>query len=520
MSAGERKGVYPGAHDGGDSSARASSPKPVTVDEVVTVEISGLGHAGEGVGRLEGFAVFIPDALPGDVVRARITEVKKNYARAGLLEVVTPSPERVAGKCPVHRECGGCQLQHMAYRAQLDWKRQRVVDALERIGGFAVACVGQVDGDARGGDPGEPAGPGVNAAQVGIGGPGRDAAGEAVRVLPTLGMEHPWHYRNKAQYPVGMSNGRVVMGFFARGTHEIVESPECYIEHPVNTRIMKVSARILDALGISVYDERTGRGVVRHVLSRVSFATGEAMVVLVTNGRELPRRDEFIAQLTAAVPQVVSISQNVNTAFTNVILGRETIHLWGKDHIVDKIGDLKFKISPRSFFQVNPVQTEVLYRKAREYADLSGGELVVDAYCGIGTIALFLADKADRVVGIEEVPEAIEDARENAGLNGVHNAEFHVGRVEDVLPDMVRRGLRPDVVVLDPPRAGCERAVLEAIAAAEVPRVVYVSCNPSSLARDLAVLREKGYRTVEVQPVDMFPHTSHVECCCCLRRQS
>lgn len=508
MSAGKGKGVRIGAHDDSDSSRRASCPKPVAVGDIVTAEISGLGHAGEGVGRVQGFAVFIPDALPGDVVRARITEVKKNYARADLLEVVTSSPERVAGRCPVHRECGGCQLQHMAYGAQLNWKRQRVVDALERIGGFTVIAGAGAVRDAGGESLGAP------------GDPDADSGEEAVRVLPTLGMENPWHYRNKAQYPVGMSNGRVVMGFFARGTHEIVESPECYIEHPVNTRVMKVSARILDALGISVYDERTGRGVVRHVLSRVSFATGEAMVVLVTNGRELPRRDEFIAQLTAAVPQVVSISQNVNTAFTNVILGRETIHLWGKDHIVDKIGDLKFKISPRSFFQVNPVQTEVLYHKAREYADLSGGELVVDAYCGIGTIALFLADKADRVVGIEEVPEAIEDARENAGLNGVHNAEFHVGRVEDVLPDMVRRGLRPDVVVLDPPRAGCERAVLEAIAAAEVPRVVYVSCNPSSLARDLAILREKGYRTVEVQPVDMFPHTSHVECCCCLRRQS
>lgn len=499
MSVGKRKGVHIDAHDGSDSSKRASSPKPVAVGDIVAAEISGLGHAGEGVGRVEGFAVFIPDALPGDVVRARITEVKKNYARADLLEVVTSSPERVAGRCPVHRECGGCQLQHMAYGAQLNWKRQRVVDALERIGGFTVVAVGGGVQDAGEDSPGVP------------GDPDADAARQAVRVLPTLGMEDPWHYRNKAQYPVGMSNGRVVMGFFARGTHEIVESPECYIEHPVNTRVMKVSARILEALGISVYDERTGRGVVRHVLSRVSFATGEAMVVLVTNGRELPRRDEFIAQLTAAVPEVVSISQNVNTAFTNVILGRETIHLWGKDHIVDKIGDLKFKISPRSFFQVNPVQTEVLYCKAREYADLSGGELVVDGYCGIGTIALFLADKAGKVVGIEEVPEAIEDARENAELNGVHNAEFHVGRVEDLLPDMVERGLRPDVVVLDPPRAGCERAVLEAIAAAEVPRVVYVSCNPGSLARDLAILREKGYRTVEVQPVDMFPHTSHVE---------
>ena len=445
---------------------------PVAAGEEVVVEVEGLGHEGEGVGRAGGFALFVPGALPGEKVRAKVRELKKRYGCADLLEVLEPSPERIQPPCPVFGRCGGCQLQHMEYDAQLRWKRKMVTDALERIGKLDL---------------------------------GR------VTVHPTLGMAEPRHYRNKAQVPAGTRGGRLVAGFYAMNSRRIVETDACLIQHEMNNRVVEAVRRIAAELGITGYNEETRSGHLRHIVVRTGFATGEVMVVLVTNGERLPRAAELCERIAAAVPGVKSICQNVNTSRTPVVMGDRTKALWGRDVIYDRIGDVEFAISAESFYQVNPAQTEVLYRKALDYAGLTGAETVIDAYCGIGTISLFLARKAKRVYGVEIVPEAIEDAKRNAELNGIRNVEFAVGRAEDVLPRWHEAGVDADVIVVDPPRKGCERSLLETIIAMKPKRVVYVSCNPSTLARDLRILEDGGFRTVEVQPVDMFPHSGHVE---------
>lgn len=437
---------------------------------MIEVAIHGLGHDGEGVGRYEGMTFFIPGGAPGDRVAARVTEVKKNYGRAALVQVVEPSPLRVEPPCPVVGQCGGCQLQHIAYPAQLDLKRQQVADALERVGKLT-----------------------------------------GVTVHPTLGMAEPWSYRNKAQFPVGLKSGQVVAGFFAPGTHRIIDISECAIQHPLGNQIMQVVKELAQHHGVPIYDEKAHRGVLRHVLARVGRGTGEGMAVLVTNGPALPHGKAMAEELMRRIPAVVSVVQNINPERTNVILGRESRVLAGKGQITDYIGDLEFAISPVSFFQVNPAQTEVLYGKALEYAALTGSETVVDLYCGIGTISLFLAKRARQVIGIEWVEAAVADAKLNAERNRVANARFVAGDAAVEMPRLAAEGHRADVIVLDPPRKGCDEPVLEAIAQVRPERVVYVSCNPASLARDLARLGALGYRTVEVQPVDMFPHTAHVE---------
>jgi 23S rRNA (uracil1939-C5)-methyltransferase len=454
-----------------------NSAAPLRPGQVIPLEVHGLGHSGEGVGRYEGLTVFVPGGAPGDKLRARVSEVKKNYARATLVNVVEPSPNRVVPPCPVVGECGGCQLQHIAYPAQLELKRQQVVDAIERI-----------------------------------------AKLQGVTVHPTLGMGDPWHYRNKAQFPVGARSGRVVAGFFAPGTHRIVDIEQCEIQHPLGNQIMSTVKELAQKYGVPIYDERAHKGVLRHVLARVGRGTGEAMAVLVTNGPEFPNGTKIARELIEHIPGIVSVVQNVNPDVTNVVLGRKNKLLAGKDHIIDHIDDLEFAISPVSFFQVNPAQTEVLYGKALEYAGLAGGEQVLDVYCGIGTISLFLARKAGEVIGIEVVPEAIENAKENAERNGVSNARFICGDAAVEMPRLAEAGVRPAVIVVDPPRKGCDEPVLAAMAATGPERIVYVSCNPASLGRDLAILQGLGYRTVEVQPVDMFPHTAHVECCSLLVR--
>jgi 23S rRNA (uracil1939-C5)-methyltransferase len=455
-----------------------NSAAPVRPGQIILVAIHGLGSSGEGVGRYEGLTVFVPGGAPGDKLRAKVAEVKKNYARGVLVEVVEPSPDRVVPPCPFVGECGGCQLQHIAYPAQLELKRQQVADAIERIGKL-----------------------------------------EGVTVHPTVGMGDPWHYRNKAQFPVGARSGRVVAGFFAPGTHRIVDIEQCEIQHPLGNQIMAVVKELAGKYGVAIYDERAHRGVLRHVLARVGRGTGEAMAVLVTNGPEFPNSAKIARDLMERIPAIVSVVQNINPEQTNVVLGRKNKLLAGKDHIIDHIGDLEFAISPVSFFQVNPAQTEMLYGKALEYAGLNGGERVLDIYCGIGTISLFLARKAAEVIGVEVVPEAIENARENAERNGVANARFICGDAAVEMPRLAQEGVRPDVIVVDPPRKGCDEPVLRAMAETGPERIVYVSCNPASLARDLAMLRELGYRTLEVQPVDMFPHTAHVECCALLVRE-
>lgn len=494
--AGRRSGGG-GRASGGERPALAGLP--VRVGETVALEVIGLTHEGEGVGRVDGYTLFVRGALPGDRVRAEVVSVGKSFGRARLAELLEASPDRRAAPCAIYDSCGGCQLQHWDYAAQLRWKRQLVADNLARIGKLPVTLEA--------------------AAGVGDSAAGADSAaaedGRApVVVHPTIGMDDPWRYRNKAQVPIGasMEGGLLIGGFYEQGSHDVVDMDVCLIQEEPNEDTVRAVKAIARELGWSAYDRETGRGLLRHVVVRHAEATGERMVVLVTNGRDLPHEDELAALLRERVPGLASLCQNVNTARTPVVFGEETRVLWGRDVIYDEIGDIRFAISARSFFQVNPTQTERLYEAALRYAALTGEETVVDAYCGIGTITLFLARHARRVYGVEIVPEAIEDARRNAALNGIANAEFAVGAAEDVLPRWQAEGVSPDVIVVDPPRKGCDPRLLETMLQLRPKRIVYVSCNPSTLARDLRVLEDGGYRTVEAQPVDMFPHTGHVEC--------
>ncbi|WP_145028353.1 23S rRNA (uracil(1939)-C(5))-methyltransferase RlmD [Paenibacillus sp. Y412MC10] len=485
------------------STPAAIAGLPVAKNDEAVIDIIGMNHDGEGVGRAEGYTLFVAGALPGEKVRVKVLKTKKQYGYTKLLDIVQASPDRIAAPCPIYDQCGGCQLQHMDYAAQLAWKRQLVVDNLTRIGKLQVL-----------GKP-ELRGPQAADGAVGAAAPASAAAAggaaQSIQVHATLGMNEPWRYRNKAQVPIGVTEGGLVGGFYARGSHRIIDMEACLIQHEHNDEVVARVKAIGRKLGITAYDEETGQGLLRHVVVKVAFRTGEMMIVLVTNGDKIPHADEWISEIREQLQSVVSICQNVNTKQTNVIFGDVTRVLWGSEVIYDYIGDVKFAISARSFYQVNPAQTEVLYGKTVEYAQLTGKETVIDAYCGIGTISLFLAQHAGKVYGVEIVPEAIEDARRNAELNGMSNVTFEVGASEDVIPAWKEQGIEADVIVVDPPRKGCDPKLLETILEMKPERVVYVSCNPSTLARDLRVLEDGGYRTVEVTPVDMFPHTVHVE---------
>lgn len=466
---------------------------PVALNEQVVADIVGIGHTGEGVGRVNGFTLFIHGALPGEKVSAQVTGLKKQYGFARLLKVLEASPDRVEPPCPVYDECGGCQLQHLGYDAQLRLKRQMVVDNLERIAKLRVTNV--QDSDGANGEPG------------------------GVLVHPTIGMADPWRYRNKVQVPIGEREGGLAGGFYATGSHRIVDAERCLIRTEAADDIVSAVKKMAYELGIPAYDEEKRRSGLRHVIVKTGFRTGEMMVVLVSDKEELPEAQRLAERIVEAVPGIASICHNVNAGPAGTVMGPHTSVLWGGDRIYDAIGDVRFAISAHSFYQVNPVQTEVLYGKALEYAGLTGSETVIDAYCGVGTISLFLAQRAKRVYGVEIVPEAVQDARSNAELNGIANAEFEAGKAEEVIPAWRERGIRPDVIVVDPPRSGCDAALLDTIVAMRPQRVVYVSCNPSTLARDLRVLEDGGFCTVEVQPVDMFPWTAHVECCVSLVRK-
>ncbi|MGQ4678856.1 23S rRNA (uracil(1939)-C(5))-methyltransferase RlmD [Paenibacillus polymyxa] len=479
-------------------SSAERSDLPVQKNDEAVIDIIGMNHDGEGVGRVEGFTLFVPGALPGEKVRVKVLKTKKQYGYAKLLDIAQSSPDRIAAPCAIYDQCGGCQIQHMSYEAQLGWKRQHVVDVLERIGKLSVATessehIAEVLADSADGSA-------DHMSRV-----------QGVVVHPTLGMNEPWRYRNKAQVPIGVTEGGLVGGFYARGSHRIVDMNTCLIQDERNDEVVARVKEIGRMLGISAYNEETGRGLLRHVVVKTAFRTGEMMLVLVTNGRDIPHADAWIGSIREHIPHVASICQNVNTKRTNVIFGDETRVLWGRDVIYDYIGNVQFAISARSFYQVNPVQTEVLYSKTVEYAGLTGKETVIDAYCGIGTISLFLAQHADQVYGVEIVKEAIDDARSNALLNEMRNVKFEVGASEDVIPAWKEQGIIADVIVVDPPRKGCDPRLLDTILEMKPERVVYVSCNPSTLARDLRILEDGGYKTVEVQPVDMFPHTVHVE---------
>lgn len=449
---------------------------PVEAGKEYEIRINSLGSSGEGVGRAEGFTVFVAGALPGELARVKITEVKKSYAAGRLLKVLQASPDRVLSKCPVYSECGGCQLQHVSYEGQLKLKRQQVQDAVERIGH-----------------------------QKGI------------MVLPVLGAENPWNYRNKAAFPIGKEKGKIVAGCFAQGTHRIIDASNCLIQAELNNKAINAVREAVEKLGIPVYDEDRHTGIMRHVVTRTGVG-GQLMVVLVTAVRELRREKEIVKLLRSRLPELVSLQQNIQTYRNNVILGRETKVLWGRPTIKAQLGRFVFNVSARSFFQVNTRQAEALYDKALEFAGLTGKETVIDAYCGTGTISLYLAQKARKVYGVEIVSPAVRDAEKNARENNVRNAEFIVGDCTKVMPRLYRQGVRPDVVVVDPPRAGCTGLVLKTFADMRPQRIVYVSCNPATLARDIELLSRLGYKAEKIQPVDMFSHSSHVETVCLLSR--
>ncbi len=449
-------------------------------NDYVTVTIEDMSTTGEGIGKSDGFTLFIKDAYVGDIVEAKVMKAKKTYGFAKLTKIITPSPDRVEPRCPIHTSCGGCQIQALSYSKQLELKENLIKNDLIRIGGFREDFINSI-------------------------------------TEPIIGMEEPYHYRNKAQYPIGLDKeGNVVAGFYAGRTHSIIPNTDCAIGAPENKEILETILDYMKTCKVAPYNEKSGKGLIRHVLIRKGFKTGEIMVCLIINGKTLPKSEILVDKLSG-ISGMASISLNINEKNTNVIMGDTLKTLWGRDYIEDYIDDIKFRISPLSFFQVNPQQTEKLYNKALEYAGIQPGETVWDLYCGIGTISLFMAKKAERVYGVEIVPEAIEDARDNARINGLDNATFYVGKAEEVLPEKYEKeGIFADVIVVDPPRKGCDNACLDTILKMQPKRVVYVSCDPATLARDLKNLAAGDYELKKVCGVDQFGHTMHVETVCLL----
>lgn len=463
-------------------------------DDIVTLKIDDMGMDGEGIGKSEGFTFFVKDAVIGDQVEAKVMKVKKGCAYARLINILVPSPDRINPKCPVHRQCGGCQIQPLDYKAQLLFKERKIKSNLNRIGGFSKELIEQI-------------------------------------TEPIIGMEKPFFYRNKAQFPVGTDkNGNVITGFYAGRTHIIIPNTDCALGIKENKTILEMVLNHMEHYHITAYSEKEGRGLVRHVLIRKGFATGELMVCVVLNGEKLPQVDKLIAELTT-IKGMTSISININKEKTNVIMGKMCHTLWGRDTITDVLhvrsiesinsgkdtyyaddSGIICAISPLSFYQVNPIQTEKLYSLALEYAELTGIETVWDLYCGIGTISLFMAKRAKQVYGIEIIEQAVKDARANAERNEIKNASFYMGKAEEVLPKLYREdGIYADVICVDPPRKGCDATCLETIVKMAPKRIVYISCDSATLARDLKYLCANGYALQRVRGADMFCNTVHVE---------
>ncbi|MFD0944528.1 23S rRNA (uracil(1939)-C(5))-methyltransferase RlmD [Savagea faecisuis] len=434
------------------------------------VDIVDLTSEGHGVAKIEQYPIFIPGVLVGEKVEIKIVKTLKKYGFGKLLTILEESRDRVEPPCPVYDACGGCQMQHLSYEAQLQQKWQNVRQTLDRIGHL-----------------------------------------QHVPVHPVKGMSEPWRYRNKSQVPLQQQGERAMWGFYRPRTHDVVETSECLIQSAHADRILNGMLPHLQRLQLEPYDEQTLKGTLRHIVVRVGEATGQLMVVLVTNVKKLAKEREIVEQLLEIEPTITSIVQNVNMKNTNVILGHESTPIYGPAVIEDELNGITFEISANSFYQVNRKQTEVLYDQALQYADLTGKETVIDAYCGIGTISLSLAKRAKHVYGVEIVPAAIADAKRNAELNGIENATFLVGKSEEIVPEWYAEGKKFDVLVVDPPRKGCDAQLLETILTYKPERVVYVSCNPATLARDLKILHEGGYNIEEVQPVDMFGHSTHIE---------
>ncbi|TAH71538.1 MAG: 23S rRNA (uracil(1939)-C(5))-methyltransferase RlmD, partial [Anaerolineaceae bacterium] len=443
----------------------------VKKNDQLIINIEDIGTNGEGIGKYEGYTLFVNNTTIGDKALVKVMKAGKTYGYARLIELLEPSNFRVKPRCPIADKCGGCQIMHMDYAKQLEYKEDKVRSCLARIGGFTN-----------------------------------------IPMEPICGMDEPYYYRNKSQFPVGRNKeGKVIIGFYAGRTHSIIDTKHCYIGAEVNIPIIKFMRSFIEDYNIEPYNEERHTGLLRHILIRVGYKTGEVMVCLVINGKDIAHRKELIQGLTK-IAGMKSICLNTNTSKTNVILGDRIESLWGEPYITDYIGSIKYRISPLSFFQINPIQTEKLYNIALDYADLDGDEVVWDLYCGIGTISLFLAQKARKVYGVEIIPQAIDDAKTNAMLNGIENVEFYVGAAEDILPSKYKEeNISADVIVVDPPRKGCDQSLLDTILSIAPKRIVYVSCDPATLARDLKYLCESKYEIKRVRPVDQFGHSVHVE---------
>ncbi len=473
-------------------------------NDLIELTIEDIGTDGAGIGKYDGMTFFVKDAVIGDRVQAKIMKLKKHYGYARLMEILEASPNRVEPRCMYARSCGGCQIQQMDYGSQLEFKQRKVRGNLIRLGGFDESFVDSV-------------------------------------MEPVVGMDEPFAYRNKAQFPVGTNAaGEIITGFYAGRTHSIIANTNCALGVPVNETVLQAVLSYMKENGVTAYDENTKKGLVRHVLIRFGFDSKELMVCVIANGRKLPNTQALVDKL-CKIEGMTSISLNVNMENTNVILGKETKTIWGQAYISDALylretesfertGEKTvYQISPQSFYQVNPVQTEKLYSLALEYAGLTGKETVWDLYCGIGTISLFLARSAKQVYGVEIVPQAIEDAKNNAKLNGIENAEFFVGKAEEVLPEFYANAKtssdkdeamrHPNVIVVDPPRKGCDEKCLATMLKMQPERIVYVSCDSATLARDLRVLCDGGYEVQKVRAVDQFGHTVHVETVCLLSKK-
>lgn len=471
-------------------------------NDELEIEITGFGNEGQGVSHVDGYTLFVKGGLPGDYVRVKVLKTNKKFGYAKILDVLKPSEQRIEPICPVAPKCGGCQMQHCSYNEQLRFKEEKVANCLRRIAGLPVYTQNE----------------GKTIYKL------ETPKKNAIIMEPILRMDKPIHYRNKAQFPVGYDkDGELVVGFYAGRTHSIIPTYECIVQHPVNSIILQTVLSFMKKYNISAYDEKINKGLVRHILIRVGKCESpEVMVCLVINGRKLPYRDKLVELLLENVEGVESVCLNINNKDTNVILGDEVITIYGKDYIEDIIGKIRFRISPLSFYQVNREQTKKLYETVLEYAGLKGNEIVWDLYCGIGTISLFLAQRAAKVYGVEIVPQAIDDARKNAKINGISNVEFFVGAAERVVPFQYESGgdkLCADVVTLDPPRKGCDEKLLKTVVNMKPDRIVYVSCNPATLARDLKYLCGNGYVLERVRACDMFGMSYHVESCVKLCRK-
>ncbi|MDF9763524.1 tRNA (uracil-5-)-methyltransferase/23S rRNA (uracil1939-C5)-methyltransferase [Peribacillus simplex] len=442
------------------------------VDQTLPLTIKRLGINGEGVGYFKKKVVFVPGALPGEEIVALITKVQPNFSEAKIKTIRKESPHRIAAPCPVYAECGGCQLQHLSYDQQLIEKRDIVIQAMERHTKFPIS---------------------------------------SLNIKETIGMEDPWNYRNKSQYQVGQKDGKLIAGLYGLNSHNLIDIPNCLVQHKATNKVTRTVKKILKNLNISIYNERKRKGVIRTVITRVGFETGEVQVVLVTGAEEIPQKDQLLKQIRDQLPEVKSVVQNINNQNTSLIFGEKTIHLAGEKVINETLGDLSYELSARTFFQLNPVQTVRMYDEVKKAAALTGTEKVVDAYCGVGTIGLWLSEDAKEVRGMDVIKESIEDAKKNAIRHKRTNMHYETGKAENILPRWTKEGWKPDVLVVDPPRSGCDQSLLQAILKVKPKTIVYVSCNPSTLAKDLQELSAL-YEVESMQPVDMFPQTSHVEC--------